>query len=46
MCNAICLSKFGDSKELLAVNPHWHELEEQEKCSTLAPPRGIFYETK
>ena len=24
-------------------NPHWHELWKQEKCSSLAPPRGIFY---
>ena len=25
------------------VNPNWHELWKQEKCSSLAPPRGIFY---
>ena len=25
------------------VNPDWHELWKQEKCSSLATPRGIFY---
>ena len=28
------------------LNPHWHELWKQEKCSSLAPPRGIFYMTQ
>ena len=27
-------------------NPHWHELWKQEKFSTFAPPRGIFYKTQ
>ena len=27
-------------------NPYWHELWKQEKCSSLAPPRGIFYKTQ
>ena len=27
------------------LNPNWHELCKQEKCSSLAPPRGIFYKT-
>ena len=27
-------------------NPHWHELWKQEKCSSLVPPRGIFYKTQ
>ena len=26
-----------------ALNPNWHELWKQEKCSALAPPRGIFF---
>ena len=26
------------------LNPNWHELWKQEKCSSLAPPRDIFYE--
>ena len=25
------------------INPNWHELCKQEKCSTLAPPRSIFF---
>ena len=32
--------------EKLNFNPHWHELWKQEKCSFLAPPRGIFYKTQ
>ena len=31
---------------LVGVNPHWHELHKQEKCSSLEPPRGIFYKTQ
>ena len=27
------------------LNPHWHELWKQEKCSSLVPPRGIFNKT-
>ena len=27
-------------------NLHWHELWKQEKCSSLSPPRGIFYKTQ
>ena len=29
-----------------SFNPHWHELIKQEKCSSLAPTRGIFYKTQ
>ena len=25
-------------------NPNWHELREQEKCSSLGPPRSTLYE--
>ena len=25
-----------------SINPNWHELWKQEKCSSLAPPIGIF----
>ena len=35
----------GDLKKKY-INPNWHELLEQEKCSSLPPPRGIFYETQ
>ena len=28
------------------LNPNWHELWKQEKCSSLVPPRGIFYKTQ
>ena len=28
---------------MIELNPNWHELWKQEKCSSLAPPRGIFY---
>ena len=28
------------------LNPNWHELRKQEKCSSLAPPRSIFYKTQ
>ena len=31
---------------VLFINPHWHELWKQEKCSVLVPPRGIFYKTQ
>ena len=27
------------------LNPNWHELWRQEKCSSLSPPRGILYKT-
>ena len=27
------------------LSPNWHELWKQEKCLSLAPPRGIFYKT-
>ena len=30
----------------LRLDPHWHELWKQEKCSSLAPPRGFFYKTQ
>ena len=33
-------------KVLLLLNPHWHELWKQEKCSSLAPHRGIFLKTQ
>ena len=28
------------------LNPNWHELWKQEKCSSLAPPIGMFYKTQ
>ena len=28
-----------------SINPNWHELWKQEKCPSLAPPRGMFYGT-
>ena len=28
------------------LNPNWHELRKQEKCSSLAPPRSKFYKTQ
>jgi hypothetical protein len=28
------------------LNPNWHELGKQEKCSSLAPPRSKFYKTQ
>ena len=28
------------------INPNWHELRKQEKCSSLAPPRSTFYKTR
>ena len=28
------------------LNPNWHELKKQEKCSPLAPPRSKFYKTQ
>ena len=31
-----------DRKTLGTLNPNWHELWKQEKCSSLVPPRGIF----
>ena len=31
---------------IVFVNPHWHELWKQEKCSSLAPHRRIFYKTQ
>ena len=34
---------FGQSSQ---INPNWHELLKQEKSSSLAPPRGIFYRTQ
>ena len=33
-------------KQNPSLNPHWHELWKQEKCSSLAPPRDIFYKTQ
>jgi hypothetical protein len=30
----------------ITFNPNWHELLKQEKCSSLPPPRGIFYKTQ
>ena len=29
-----------------SINPNWHELREQEKCSSFAPPRSTFYKTQ
>ena len=29
-----------------SIYPNWHELLKQEKCSSLAPPRNIFYKTQ
>ena len=37
--NFLARSQFG-------INPHWHELGKQEKCSSLVPLRGIFYKTQ
>ena len=28
------------------INPHWHELWKQEKCSSFAPPMGHVYKTQ
>ena len=28
------------------VNPVWHDMWKQEKCSPLEPPRGNFYKTQ
>ena len=28
------------------LKPNWHELCKQEKGSSLAPPRGMFYKTQ
>ena len=28
------------------INPNWHELRKQEKCSSLAPSRSIFYKPR
>ena len=30
-------------KPMFSLNPNWHELWNQEKCSSLVPPRSIFY---
>ena len=32
--------------DLRCLNPNWHELWKQEKCSSLAPPRCIFHKTQ
>ena len=39
-------SRVWKSVRFANLNPHWHELWKQEKCSSLAPPRGIFYKTQ
>ena len=28
------------------INPNWHELLNQEKCSSLGPPRSTFFKIK
>ena len=33
-------------KRIINLNPYWHELWKQEKCSSLAPSRGIFYKSR
>ena len=33
-------------KKVCSLNPNWHELWKQEKCSYLAQPRGTFYKTQ
>ena len=33
-------------KSLLSINPNWHELRKQEKCSSLARRRSKFYKTQ
>ena len=33
-------------KGVCFLNPNWHELRKQEKCSSLAPPRSKFYKTQ
>ena len=30
----------------LSINPNWHELRKQEKCSSLVQPRSKFYKTR
>ena len=42
LCLIVKITKNSDDW----LNPNWHELWKQEKCSTLAPPRGIFYKTQ
>ena len=39
--------KFGKNKSKpYFINPNWHELRKQEKFSSLATPRSIFYKTE
>ena len=33
-------------KRTINLNPYWHELWKQEKCSSEAPSRGIFYKSR
>ena len=28
--------------KIMQLNPNWHELRQQEKCTSLAPPMQIF----
>jgi hypothetical protein len=30
----------------LILNPNWHELRKQKKCSSLVPPKSKFYKTQ
>ena len=30
----------------IVLNPNWHELREQEKYSSIEPPRNTFYKTQ
>ena len=41
---SVCKSDFGNRDRKL--NPNCHELRKQEKCSSLAPPRSIFYKNQ
>ena len=38
--------KLPRNLKIALLNPHWHELWQQEKCSSLAPPWCIFYKTE
>ena len=35
----------GKYISMFLLNQHWHELWKQEKCPSLAPPRGFFFDS-
>ena len=37
---------FVKKEHWTCLNPHWHELWKQEKCSSLAPPKCNVYKTQ